>query len=138
MEHTVAVPRTTRAFWGLLAATALLLIPTIGRAQDATKIYELSEVETMPKLSSTAFMARIVQEAYPASLRRAGVGGAVQMEFVVDEKGKVDASSVDAISNVPLLVTAAKEVAPKLEFVPAKIKGTAVKSRVVLPLIFKP
>ncbi|MDQ8155677.1 MAG: energy transducer TonB [Gemmatimonadota bacterium] len=110
----------------------------MAHAQDAKKIYDLSEVDAMPKLSSPTYMARIMSEAYPANLRKAGVGGAVQVEFVVDEKGRVDAGSIDAISSVPALTEAAKQVAPKLEFSPAKVKGTAVKSRVVLPLIFKP
>jgi len=122
----------------LTTAAGLLALPTAVRAQDANKIYDLSEVDAMPKLTSQAYMTRIIQDAYPASLRKAGVGGAVQMEFVVDAKGKVDPSSVDAVSNVPALVEAAKQVAPKLEFQPAKVKGAAVKSRVILPLIFKP
>jgi len=45
---------------------------------------------------------------------------------------------VDAFSGNPALTEAAKQVAPRLEFSPARVKGTAVKSRVVLPLIFKP
>lgn len=116
----------------------LLAFPMALRAQDAKKIYDLSEVDAMPKLTSPAYMARIMAEAYPAAMKRAGVGGQVQVEFVVDEKGKVDAGTIDAVSPVAGLVDVAKAVAPKLEFTPAKVKGTAVKSHVVLPLVFKP
>lgn len=134
----IAIRDTRNLCWMVASAITLLAFPVVSRAQDATKIYDLSEVDAMPKLASPAFMARIISEAYPANLRKAGVGGAVQMEFVVNEKGKVDAGTIDAISSVPALTEAAKSVAPKLEFVPAKVKGTAVKSRVILPLIFKP
>jgi protein TonB len=139
MKRSVAAPRESRAlFWMLAVAATMLVMPLTVRAQDASKVYDLSEVDAMPKLSSSSFMARIISDAYPANLRKAGIGGAVQMEFVVDASGKVEVSSIEAVSNVPALVEAAKMVAPKLEFVPAKVKGTAVKSRVVLPLIFKP
>ena len=139
MKRSVAAPRESRVpFWMVAVAATLLALPLAARAQDAGKIYDLSEVDVMPKLTSSSFMAKIINDAYPANLRKAGVGGAVQMEFVVDEKGKVDVSSIDAFSGNPALTEAAKQVAPKLEFAPAKVKGTAVKSRVVLPLIFKP
>ncbi|MBI2408440.1 MAG: TonB family protein [Gemmatimonadetes bacterium] len=123
----------------LLTALALMCaLPMLAQAQDAKKIYELSEVDALPKLSSPSYTSRLISEAYPDNLRRAGVGGAVQMELVVDASGKVDASQIDAVSTVPQLIEVAKQVAPKLEFTPAKVKGTAVKSRVVLPLVFKP
>jgi periplasmic protein TonB len=121
-----------------VVAAAALFSPASARAQDAKKVYDLSEVDAMPKMMQQGYVAKIMEAAYPANLKKAGVGGAVQVEFVVDETGKVDPSSIDAISSVPALAEAAKQVAPKIEFSPAKVKGTAVKSRVVLPLVFKP
>lgn len=139
MHRSVAVSRESRTlFWTIAVTVMMLVLPAAVRAQDANKIYDLSEVDAMPKLASGSFMARIINDAYPANLRKAGVGGAVQMEFVVNANGKVEPASIDAVSSVPALVEAAKQVAPKLEFTPAKVKGTAVKSRVVLPLVFKP
>ena len=137
---TSVTPRlnTLSLLFALTTAAALLAMPTTLRAQDANKIYDLSEVDVMPKLTSQQYFARIMADAYPANLKKAGVGGAVQMEFVVFASGKVDASTIDVMSSVPALADAAKLVAPKLEFLPAKVKGTAVKSRVVLPLVFKP
>lgn len=119
-------------------AMAAFLAPSSARAQDAKKVYDLSEVDAMPKMMQQAYVAKIMEAAYPVNLKKAGVGGAVQVEFVVDETGKVEPSSIDAVSSVPALAEAAKQVAPKIEFSPAKVKGTAVKSRVVLPLVFKP
>lgn len=121
-----------------VVALAAIASPTAARAQDAKKVYDLSEVDAMPKMMQQAYVAKIMEAAYPVNLKKAGVGGAVQVEFVVDETGKVDPASVDAVSSVPALAEAAKQVAPKIEFSPAKVKGTAVKSRVVLPLVFKP
>ena len=139
MFTTVRTRQFARAtLFAVATAATLLLLPTTVRAQDAAKIYNLNEVDAMPKLTSQAYMARIMQDAYPAALKKAGIGGAVQMEFVVDEKGKVDISTVDVVATNPGLADAAKQVAPKLEFSPAKVKGTPVKSRVVLPLVFKP
>ncbi len=139
MQSTAITPHTARTLVRAFSVVAaLLVLPATVRAQDANKVYDLSEVDVMPKLMSQQYFARIMQDAYPASLRKAGIGGAVQMEFVVNASGKVDASTIDAMSNVPALLEAAKGLAPKLEFQPAKVKGTAVKSRVILPLVFKP
>ena len=113
-------------------------MPRLAAAQDASKVYELNEVTSMPKLASSSETMRLINNAYPEQLRRSGIGGTVQMEFVVNANGKVDVSTIEVAASVPALGDAAKSVAGKLEFQPATVKGTPVKSRVVLPLLFKP
>jgi TonB family protein len=139
MTRTVAHTNRIPALAGcLLTAAFLVTAPRTAAAQDASKVYELNEVSSMPKLSSPSETARIINGAYPEQLRRSGVGGTVQMEFVVQANGKVDVSTVEVAATVAALGDAAKSVAGKLEFQPATVKGTPVKSRVVLPLLFKP
>ena len=114
---------------GPLAATAA--------AQD-DKVYPVAELSNPPKLSSTSTAARLIQESYPDELRRRGVGGLVEVQFVVDGKGKVDPATVEVVdATQSALGEAAKKVVTRLEFVPGKLNGSSVRSRVVLPIVYK-
>jgi protein TonB len=120
-----------------LSAAALVVAPNAAEAQD-DKVYALAELQTAPKLRSTAEAGRHIQESYPEDLKRRGVGGMVEIEFVVDEKGKVVASSINVLdATQSQLGEAAKKVAAKLEFQPGKAGGSAVKCKVVLPIVYK-
>jgi periplasmic protein TonB len=62
----------------------------------------------------------------------------VEVQFVVDEKGKVVAESIEVLDATQTqLGAAAKRVAARLEFQPGKAGGAAVKSKVVLPIVYK-
>ena len=107
-------------------------------AQDA-KVYAIAEVTNPPKLSSTVQAARLISESYPVDLKSRGVGGMVELQFIVDSNGKVDASSVEVVdATQTALGEAAKKVVAKLDFSPGKVNGAAVKTKVVLPIIYKP
>ncbi|MBX9857369.1 MAG: energy transducer TonB [Gemmatimonadaceae bacterium] len=129
--RSVVVPVVaTLLFAGPLASTAA--------AQD-DKVYPMSELTNPPKLSSTTLAARLIQESYPADLKSRGVGGMVELQFVVDSKGKVEPASVQVVdATQTALGEAAKKVVSKLEFNPGKLNGSAVKTKVVLPIIYKP
>jgi protein TonB len=63
----------------------------------------------------------------------------VELQFVVDAKGKVDPASVEVVdATQTALGDAAKKVAAKLAFQPGKVNGNPVKTKVVLPIIYKP
>ncbi len=115
--------------FGPMASTA--------QAQD-DKVYALADLQTPPKLKSAATAARLISESYPADLKNRGVGGMVQVEFVVDAEGKVEAGSVKVLDATQTqLGEAAKGVAGKLVFNPGKAAGAAVKTKVVLPIVYK-
>lgn len=115
--------------FGPFAATA--------QAQD-DKVFALADVQTPPKLKSAAAAGQLISDSYPADLKSRGVGGMVQVEFVVGVDGKVEAGSVKVLDATQTqLGEAAKKVAAKLVFNPGKAAGTAVKTKVVLPIIYK-
>lgn len=117
-------------FVGPLAATA--------HAQS-DKVYAIADVQAPPKLSSSANAARLIQDSYPADLKSRGVGGMVELQFVVDDKGKVDPGTVEVVdATQTALGEAAKKVVTKLDFNPAKVNGTPVRVKVTLPIIYKP
>ncbi len=122
-----------------LAAAVLAIGPfaTTAHAQD-DRVYALADLQSPPKLRSTADAGRTIQESYPADLKRRGVGGMVEVQFVVDEKGDVVTGSIEILDATQTqLGEAAKVAAAKLKFNPGKAGGAAVKSKVVLPIIYK-
>ena len=63
----------------------------------------------------------------------------VDLQFIVDSKGKVDPASVEVVeATQPALGEAAKKVVSRLDFSPGKVNGAGVKTKVVLPIIYKP
>ena len=123
------------------ALATLLLAGPLARSAAAQddKVYPISEVTNPPKLSSSIQAARLISESYPADLKSRCVGGMVELQFVVDSKGKVEAGSVEVVdATQTALGEAAKKVVARLDFQPGKLNGTAVKTKVVLPIIYKP
>ncbi len=126
-----------------------LLLPVIGAlmfgplartaaAQD-DKVYPINEVTNPPKLASATTAARLISESYPSDLKSRGVGGMVEIQFVVDSKGKVEPGTIEVVdATQSALGEAAKKVVTKLDFQPGKVNGNTVKTRVVLPIIYKP
>ena len=137
MQHR----RLTGAGRGLLvrlALTAALVsaAPSLAAAQD--KVYGVEELTTKPKVASMTKTAQLVQRSYPDKLKAAGVDGTVQVEFVVGPDGKVETGSVQVIAaSVPAFGDAANEVASKLEFQPGKVNDAPVRTRVLLPIVYK-
>lgn len=134
---TTSFRRRSRFLAAAAAAAALTALPRLAAAQS--EVYGGEDLTTPPKLVSAASAARLVARSFPEELRRSGTGGTVQLQFVIGANGKVEPSSIEVISApAPGLGSAAKTVAEKMEFVPGKKDGSAVRSRVQLPIIYKP
>ena len=120
-----------------IALAIAALAPSAARAQ--ADVYGSEDLTSAPKLVSAAATARLVARSYPEEMRRSGTGGTVQLQFVIGANGKVEPSSVEVVSApAPALGAAARAVAEKMEFVPGKKDGGAVRSRVQLPITYKP
>ena len=119
-----------------LACALVAAVPSIAAAQE--KVYAAEELTTRPKLSSASRTAQLVQKSYPEKLRSAGVDGTVQVQFIIGPDGKVESSSIEVIhASVPALADAANEVAGKIEFSPGKVNDAPVRTRVLLPIVYK-
>lgn len=122
---------------GRLYAVLAFIVPMAAQAQDAT-VYSPSELDSPAKLSSQEMTARLLARSYPAALQRAGVTGTVQVQFVVDQTGKVDPATIQVLSStVPALAEAAKGVVPEIRFKPGQLNGQPVKSVVLLPIVYR-
>jgi periplasmic protein TonB len=113
---------------------AALVTAAPAQAQESV-VYTVDQLTEVPKLVSPTRAADAVRDAFPAALRAKGVAGVAQVTFVVDADGKVDPASVKVLTASPTeLATVAEKVVPKLEFRPGKKDGTAVRTKVRMPL----
>lgn len=87
---------------------------------------------------SAAALGGGMRPRYPDALQRTGVEGRVEVEFVVDERGRVDMKSVRVIDSTHELFTrAVRNALGGMRFSPARINGVAVRQFVRLPVVFQ-
>jgi protein TonB len=121
-----------------LAAIALIatLLPLAAQAQG--EVYNLPELDRHPKVASVEMASRLMARSYPPALKRAGVTGTVEVEFVVDATGKVEPSSIKILdTSSPELGEAAKSAVAGIKFTPGEKNGKPVRALVSLPVIYK-
>lgn len=103
---------------------------------DSARVYDLSEVEVLPRPRNAADFAAALREAYPPHLRTAGVGGTVQVGFVVGPDGvPADVrvlATPDSGFNAPTV-----QAVSLLRFTPAQVGGRAVPVRVEQPILWR-
>ncbi|HEU4631274.1 MAG TPA: TonB family protein [Gemmatimonadaceae bacterium] len=120
----------------LVACALVAGLPALSAAQE--KVYTAAELTTRPKIASMTRTAQLVQRSYPEKLKSAGVNGTVEVQFVVGPDGKVEGGTVEVVAaTVPALAAAAKSVAEKIEFEPGKVNDAPVRTRVLLPIVYK-
>ena len=89
-----------------------------------------------PDYTNAAEVTRALEREYPPLLRDAGIGGTVQVWFLIDRTGKVQKTSVNESSGSEALDEAALRVAPIFEFTPAMNRDKVVPVWVSLPITF--
>jgi TonB family protein len=123
-----------------LVGALLLLIAVPVRAQqgqaDSARVHALHEVEVPPRAQNAAAFTAALQQAYPPALRDAGVGGTVQVSFVVGTDGRVaDVRLVDASDSAFAAPTV--QAISVLQFSPAQVGGRSVAVRVDQPITWR-
>ncbi|MBK7907803.1 MAG: TonB family protein [Gemmatimonadetes bacterium] len=122
-------------------------LPRRRRAGDATAGEELAallERETVWPADSVEARTEPLgttplQPIFPDSLLSAGIGGAVEVEFVVDSTGQVRRETFGVVwSTHPAFSEAVRRAVEARRFVPARRHGRAVSQLVQLPFRFVP
>jgi TonB family protein len=125
--------RALAVFLALMAAApaAAQIAPS-----DTSRIYELTEVEVLPRPLNTSRFTESLVRGYPPHLRAGGVGGTVQMEFIVGPDGWP--VNVRALSSPDsgLIIPSIRAVL-LLQFTPAQVQGRPVFVRVEQPIIWR-
>lgn len=105
-------------------------------AADSTRVYDLAEVEVLPRPQNAADFTAALGRGYPAHLRASGVGGTVQVAFVVSPAGEPSdvrvLSTPDSGFSAPTV-----QAVSLLRFTPAQVQGRAVAVRVEQPITWR-
>lgn len=91
-----------------------------------------------PALENRQQVADALETMYPPLLREAGIGGAVDVWFFIDEAGVVRKTQLKATSGHAALDEAALKVAATMRFSPALNRAQPVPVWVQLPIVFQP
>lgn len=119
------------------AFVALVLAAAIVPASVSAQAYTPDQLSEMPKVKSPSQAKQVIARAYPRAMQDNGIGGKVQVRFVVKADGSVDGSSVEVIAaTVKALGEAAATAVKDIQFLPGKRMGTAVDAVVVMPIAF--
>lgn len=89
------------------------------------------------RVTSQMLISKVIslpQPPYPPMAKQIGVHGAVPVQILIDEGGKV--ISAQAVSGHPLLTTAAKDAAMRARFTPTILNGQPVKVQGVITYNF--
>lgn len=106
-------------------------------AADGVRVYPLDAVEEEPRPTNLTVLRNELFRLYPRTLRLAGIGGQVQVSFVVTEAGAVEDVLITRTSDVRFnLITL--EAIRVLRFAPGRVNGHAVRTRVELPIVWSP
>lgn len=120
----------------LLVLLAAAPSPAQPSSPDPTRVYELHEVEVLPRPQNVPDFTAALRERYPAHLSQAGVGGTVQVAFVVGPDGRPGEVRVldtpDTTFNAPSV-----DAVSLLRFTPAQVQGRAVAVRVQQPITWR-
>lgn len=94
-------------------------------------------VDRPPRLVNAAEVARLLQENYPAALRKEGIGGTVVLRVLVDVRGDVEKVEVEQPGPDRRLDEAALRLAESLRFEPARARATPISAWTRQPLTFR-
>jgi TonB family protein len=122
-----------------LAVLLALLAATPAAAQqtaDSGRVYELTEVEVLPRPQNAADLIAALNQGYPQHLRDAGVGGTVQVVFVVNAGGEPRDVRVLSTPDSGFIAPTISAVS-LLRFTPAQVQGRPVAVRVEQPITWR-
>ena len=101
---------------------ALQTFDLSGSDLGGLEIFELGDVDSPPQPRTR------IEFSYPSAARRKGITGVVKVEYVVDQKGRVEKIHI-VESPDRILSEATEDVLRRARFEPATKGGTAVKVR---------
>jgi TonB family protein len=101
-------------------------------------VYTLAEKPTEYKGGFPVFYKGLANDMiYPRQARRDGIEGRVYVEFIVDEKGIPGSARVVKGIGGGCDQVALEACIKQKKWIPGRVKGKPVKTRLVLPVIFK-
>jgi TonB family protein len=104
--------------------------------QDLSVAPVYTPFEERPRLLNQADVVRSMERNYPTFLNQAGIGGTVEVWFLLDVDGSILKTQLKLSSGRAALDEAAMKVAEIMEFTPAKNRDRPVQVWVSQPITF--
>jgi protein TonB len=104
--------------------------------EELEKAPTYTPYQVKPDVLNRQRIARALEDSYPPDLRRAGVGGVVQVWLLIDTEGSVRKVQINESSGHPAIDSAALSVAGMMEFSPALKDGEAVPVWISIPVTY--
>jgi protein TonB len=96
---------------------------------------DVAGAEVKPRLLNAGEVQGVLQTLYPPILRDAGITGTTVMKFVVNAEGRVEPTSIVAVSTTHrAFAEASMEVVSRMRFSPARVEGREVPVLVQIPI----
>jgi TonB family protein len=127
---------TMRSLAVLLALAVAAPAASQQTAADSARVYDLHEVEVLPWPQNVADFTAALHSAYPAHLRSTGVGGTVQVAFIVGPDGAPGDVRVISTPDSSFSAPSVQAIS-LLRFTPAQVQGRAVAVRVEQPITWQ-
>jgi TonB family protein len=134
--HTPQEHPTMRVLAVFLALMAAAPAAAQMAPPDTARIFELTEVEVLPRPRNPGVFTESLAKGYPAHLRAAGVGGTVQVEFIVGPDGWPVNVRVLSSPDSAFIIPSIRAVL-LLQFSPAQVQGRPVFVRVEQPITWR-
>lgn len=137
-EPEVVPPATSRPLSPALLEASRPVAPDAPGAVTVTDIETSAPPAPVPPVARRSGARQLVRSVpeYPAALRKAKVGGTVEVSFTVDETGRV--SRAEATSGPRSLRTFAEAAVRQWVYEPAAINGVPVVSEATAQFRFDP
>ena len=133
IEEDLTIPRTTFDEY----VVNELRPPPQDERRDVSPGPAFTPFTVAPRILNGGQVVTAMRREYPALLRDAGIGGTVQVHFLIDEEGQVQATRILETSGHGSLDAAALAVAEVFRFSPALNRDQRVAVWVVFPIVFR-
>lgn len=110
--------------------------PSVG-ADDIDARPTFTPFTERPELRNGSEVRTALELAYPPLLRDAGIGGQVNVWFLIEASGEISQTRIQKSSGHEALDEAALRVAEQIQFAPARLHGEPVKVWVAFPITFR-
>ncbi len=105
---------------------------------EAGGTYVAAVVDRKAELKNRGDLPRIMERLFPDAMRAQGRDGRVVVQFVVDERGRVDAGTVKVMSSTSeAFEEATREALKEFRFTPATIGDHPVRMLTQIPVIWE-
>lgn len=105
---------------------------------SGNQTYSSNLVDEEAELTNRGDIARILSRNYPRNLRDAGIEGRVVVQFVVNQRGRVEPGTIKIMSTSEKeFADATREALEEFRFRPGKVQGQSVRQIVQIPIEWK-